>query len=123
VFIDKWILAIPSIAAPFLTLYILKAGQIWGGKFCGRVAILSIHWKCCLDTGGGHFRLHISCWANQSETHPKGENQPLTLLKILCYAYRQESRINCLLRGFIQQQMEIDAESHSQSSGEAWEVL
>ena len=46
----------------------------------------------------------------QLETHPMGKNQPLTLLMILCYAYRQKP--TCLLRDLIQQMMETDAKTH-----------
>lgn len=38
---------------------------------------------------------------------------------ILCYACRQEPRIT-LLRGFIQQRMETDVHTHSQTSGGIW---
>lgn len=56
------------------------------------------------------------------ETHPIGESQPLTLLMILFFMHT-EAYYNCLLRGFIFQLMEIDAETHSQTSGRSWRVL
>jgi hypothetical protein len=49
-----------------------------------------------------------------------GESQPLTLSMILWYAYKQEpAQHNCLLRGFVKQRMEANAETHSQTSGRA----
>jgi hypothetical protein len=35
-------------------------------------------------------------WLAQTETHPMGKNQSLTVLMILCYAYRQEPRLTVL---------------------------
>lgn len=45
----------------------------------------------------------------QFETHPVRERADPWLLVMLCSAFRQEH--NCLLRGFIQQRMETDAET------------
>jgi hypothetical protein len=44
------------------------------------------------------------------------QSQPLTLLMILCYACRQEPSLS------VQQWMEADTETHSQTSGGAWRV-
>jgi hypothetical protein len=52
------------------------------------------------------------------ETHPKGKHQSLTILLILLF-----SQHNCSLRGFTQQQNEIDAEAHSQMLDEVMGVL
>ena len=43
-----------------------------------------------------------------------GMSQPLILLVILCYACRKEPSITGPPRGFIQQRIEMDAETNSQ---------
>lgn len=52
-------------------------------------------------------------WLVKTETHHMVENQPLTLLIILCYAYRQKPRNNCLLRGLSQKLMQTDTDPQS----------
>lgn len=69
--------------------------------------------KKCRDKDGAM----IEETANQQlallETQPMGEHQPLTIL-LLCCAYRQEPTITPL-RGFPEQPMETDAETHNQT--------
>jgi hypothetical protein len=50
-------------------------------------------YKICRDRDGVETREMASQWLPQLEVHPMGECQPLTLLIILCYAFRQEPSI------------------------------
>jgi hypothetical protein len=63
-------------------------------------------------------RVKIEGMANQClaqlETHPKGKNQFLTLLMIVCYACRQEPSITVLWEAS-PSLIETYAEAHSQS--------
>jgi hypothetical protein len=45
------------------------------------------------DKDGAETEEMTNQWLAQFETHPKGESQPLTLLMVLCYAYRWEPSI------------------------------
>lgn len=61
-------------------------------------------------------------WLTQLESHTMGEPIPHTVNDtLLCL--QTGAKHNCHLRGFIQQRMETDADSHSQTLGGAWGIL
>ena len=49
--------------------------------------------KMCKDKDGAETEGRANQWLPQLEAHSIWESQPLTLFKILCYAYRQEPNI------------------------------
>lgn len=60
----------------------------------------------------------------QAEIHAMRGSLSLTLLMIFCRTWRQEpSECNCHQKGFTQQLMETDVETHSQTLGRAWGIL
>jgi hypothetical protein len=59
----------------------------------------------------------------QIKNHSMSKKQALTLLVILCQACRQESTITVFWEAPPKEPMEREAETHTQTLDEAWEVL